>query len=472
MSTSTAVLLAVCSCCSATRSSSPRSSPSSRPAVPRSSRAPRRAPRFARTTLRAMENMSLVIGVNQLGITVCSLVLGAVAEPTAAHLLEPLLHAAARPRVVRAPDRHRGRAGGRGLPPRRAGRDDPEEHRPGRTRPGRAGAGHPDLGHRLGHPPGDHGRQRPRLGGPAAVRRAPHGRGELDVHPRGGGRSRRGVPRRGPARGRRVRPALRRPRLHREDRRDGADARPRPCRPYAAARPVRTSRRCAPPPASAASRWSATTGELLGYLHIKDVLETDEVRRQRLVEDKWIRPFALVRDDDLLHDTLEKLQRRGAHMARVVDAAGATARRRHPGGRDRGAGRRDPRQRPSRSPRHRRSGAAGRVGRTVRVSPADRRRRTVPSRGRCRRQWRTRQTRDARVWTVPNALSFLRLLGVPLFLWLVLGPEADGWALGVLLLSGRHRLPRRLPRPPAQPDLAARRRSSTRWPTGSTSSRS
>jgi cardiolipin synthase len=43
---------------------------------------------------------------------------------------------------------------------------------------------------------------------------------------------------------------------------------------------------------------------------------------------------------------------------------------------------------------------------------------------------------DARVWTVPNAISFLRLLGVPLFLWLVLGPEADGWALFVLMLSG------------------------------------
>jgi cardiolipin synthase len=43
---------------------------------------------------------------------------------------------------------------------------------------------------------------------------------------------------------------------------------------------------------------------------------------------------------------------------------------------------------------------------------------------------------DARVWTVPNAVSFLRLLGVPLFLWLVLGPEADGWALGVLAASG------------------------------------
>ena len=41
-----------------------------------------------------------------------------------------------------------------------------------------------------------------------------------------------------------------------------------------------------------------------------------------------------------------------------------------------------------------------------------------------------------RVWTVPNALSVLRLLGVPLFLWLLLGPQADGWALVVLMVSG------------------------------------
>lgn len=41
-----------------------------------------------------------------------------------------------------------------------------------------------------------------------------------------------------------------------------------------------------------------------------------------------------------------------------------------------------------------------------------------------------------RVVTVPNVLSAVRLLGVPLFLWLVLGPEADGWALAVLMLSG------------------------------------
>jgi cardiolipin synthase len=41
-----------------------------------------------------------------------------------------------------------------------------------------------------------------------------------------------------------------------------------------------------------------------------------------------------------------------------------------------------------------------------------------------------------RVWTVPNALSVLRLLGVPLFLWLALGPQADGWAVVVLGLGG------------------------------------
>jgi len=40
-----------------------------------------------------------------------------------------------------------------------------------------------------------------------------------------------------------------------------------------------------------------------------------------------------------------------------------------------------------------------------------------------------------RILTIPNILSFLRLLGVPLFLWLVLVPEADGWAFVVLALS-------------------------------------
>lgn len=41
-----------------------------------------------------------------------------------------------------------------------------------------------------------------------------------------------------------------------------------------------------------------------------------------------------------------------------------------------------------------------------------------------------------RLLTVPNLLSVLRLLGVPLFLWLLLGPHADVAALVVLALSG------------------------------------
>ncbi|MEV0594966.1 CDP-alcohol phosphatidyltransferase family protein [Nonomuraea cavernae] len=43
---------------------------------------------------------------------------------------------------------------------------------------------------------------------------------------------------------------------------------------------------------------------------------------------------------------------------------------------------------------------------------------------------------EDRIWTIPNLLSFLRLLGVPVFLWLVLGPKADGWAIAVLALAG------------------------------------
>ncbi len=41
-----------------------------------------------------------------------------------------------------------------------------------------------------------------------------------------------------------------------------------------------------------------------------------------------------------------------------------------------------------------------------------------------------------RVWTLPNVLSFLRLLGVPLFVWLILGPHDDIVAVVVLALAG------------------------------------
>jgi cardiolipin synthase (CMP-forming) len=41
-----------------------------------------------------------------------------------------------------------------------------------------------------------------------------------------------------------------------------------------------------------------------------------------------------------------------------------------------------------------------------------------------------------RVLTVPNAISVARLAGVPVFLWLVLGPQADWWAIGLLIAAG------------------------------------
>jgi len=41
-----------------------------------------------------------------------------------------------------------------------------------------------------------------------------------------------------------------------------------------------------------------------------------------------------------------------------------------------------------------------------------------------------------RIFTVPNAISVARLAGVPVFLWLVLGPQADWWAVALLILAG------------------------------------
>ena len=38
-------------------------------------------------------------------------------------------------------------------------------------------------------------------------------------------------------------------------------------------------------------------------------------------------------------------------------------------------------------------------------------------------------------WTIPNALSGLRLLGVPIFFWLIVGPENDALALAILIVS-------------------------------------
>lgn len=64
-------------------------------------------------------------------------------------------------------------------------------------------------------------------------------------------------------------------------------------------------------------------GDLVGYLHIKDVLESDPAGRARTVEDKWVRPFANVRAQDTLQHALETLRAKGAHMARVIGEDGS-----------------------------------------------------------------------------------------------------------------------------------------------------
>ncbi len=45
-------------------------------------------------------------------------------------------------------------------------------------------------------------------------------------------------------------------------------------------------------------------------------------------------------------------------------------------------------------------------------------------------------TTSNRIWTIPNVISFVRLLGVPLFLYLLLGPGHDVAAVVVLAAGG------------------------------------
>lgn len=48
----------------------------------------------------------------------------------------------------------------------------------------------------------------------------------------------------------------------------------------------------------------------------------------------------------------------------------------------------------------------------------------------------TQEAGDDRIVTVPNALSALRLVLIPVFVWLLLVEKADGWAFAVLMFSG------------------------------------
>ncbi len=278
--------------------------------------------RFARTTLRAMENMSEVIAVNQLGITVCSLVLGAVAEPAVAHLIEPLLEAARVPDSLLHPI-----AFALGLSvvvylhvvmgemiPKNIALAGPDRAalvlgtpvwafvtvlRPVIRVINLVARGILRL---FGVSLMDEVSSTYTREEVAALVEESRGEGllEADEYDRLAG-----------ALGfteRTVVSVLMPPGTLTTVPSDATVA--------------QVEEVCA---ATGYSRFPVTgdDGALTGYLHIKDVLTPPGADRTRTIDPTWVRPFAPVRSDDLLHDALESLQRHGAHMGGVYDGAGA-----------------------------------------------------------------------------------------------------------------------------------------------------
>ena len=64
------------------------------------------------------------------------------------------------------------------------------------------------------------------------------------------------------------------------------------------------------------------SGELTGYLHLKDVLYADDTERDIAVPVKRVRKLATVQAADEVEEVLRTMQRTGAHLARVVDPEG------------------------------------------------------------------------------------------------------------------------------------------------------
>ena len=64
-------------------------------------------------------------------------------------------------------------------------------------------------------------------------------------------------------------------------------------------------------------------GTWQGYLHVKDLLGSDPAVRHQPVAQRWIRPLPTVSGSDKLRQVLAVLQRTGAHLARVQPAPAA-----------------------------------------------------------------------------------------------------------------------------------------------------
>jgi CBS domain containing-hemolysin-like protein len=66
------------------------------------------------------------------------------------------------------------------------------------------------------------------------------------------------------------------------------------------------------------------SGTLTGYLHVKDLLFADDGAYQQPVPPRRVRALVNVPADEDVEDVLVALQRAGAHLARVVDPGGST----------------------------------------------------------------------------------------------------------------------------------------------------
>ena len=147
----------------------------------------------AQTTLRAMENVSLMLACAQLGITVCSLLILQVAEPAIHHLMAVPLEAVGVPVeiadiVAFAVALLRGH-----LPARHVRRDGAEEHFGVRRGQGGAAAGAAADVHRPAGEAGDRGAQLVREPHPEADADRAEGRGHLLLHARGSPVDRAGI---------------------------------------------------------------------------------------------------------------------------------------------------------------------------------------------------------------------------------------------------------------------------------------
>jgi CBS domain containing-hemolysin-like protein len=66
------------------------------------------------------------------------------------------------------------------------------------------------------------------------------------------------------------------------------------------------------------------SGEPVGYLHLKDVLDLDAGQTDRPVPAKFVRQLISVFAEAELEDALAVMRRGGNHLARVFDAEGTT----------------------------------------------------------------------------------------------------------------------------------------------------